>query len=90
MSKALGGTRDDFDSDRKRVRDPVLFLEEPCEVTCSKYMSKTKASGTEAFSNSQQAFKVCNWKRKLKRCFSVINVKRQDTQIWTGCSLSNR
>ena len=37
MSKALGGTRDDLDPDRKRVRDPFLFLETACEAACGKF-----------------------------------------------------
>ena len=51
----------------KHLQNSHFHEEHPLEseVTCSKYMSKTKASGAEAFSNSQQAFKVCNWKRKL-------------------------
>ena len=44
----------------KHLQNTHFHEEHPLEgeVTCSKYMSKTKASGTEAFSNSQQAFKV--------------------------------
>ena len=44
----------------KHLQNTHFHEEHPLEgeVTCSKYMSKTKATGTEAFSNSQQAFKV--------------------------------
>ena len=45
----------------KHLQNTHFHEEHPLEsdVTCSKYMSKTKATGPEAFSSSQQAFKVC-------------------------------
>ena len=44
----------------KHLQNTHFHEEHPLEseVRCSKYMSKTKATGPEAFSNSQQAFKV--------------------------------
>ena len=44
----------------KHLQNNHFHEEHPLEseVICSKYMSKTNTTGTEAFSNSQQAFKI--------------------------------
>ena len=55
----------------KHLQNNHFHEEHPLEseVICSKYMSKTNTTGTEAFSNSQQAFKVTARKLNLLNSF---------------------